>query len=126
MFQIDLKSRKSIYEQIVDGLKEMIISGELHADDRIMSVRELAEKLTVNPNTIQKAYRELESEGWIYTVLGRGNFVLPREKEKDMSKIKSTYVEIEGLLKQLRFQGETTDDILNEIKKITMEEGEKK
>lgn len=118
MFQIDLKSRKSIYEQIVDGLKAMIISEELSEDEKIMSVRDLAEKLTVNPNTIQKAYRELENEGWIYTVLGRGNFVAPREKEKNKAKIDSIYSDIEGLVKQLRFQGETTEEMLNIIERI--------
>jgi GntR family transcriptional regulator len=75
VFQLDLKSRKSIYEQIVDNVKELIITGILKAEDKIPSVRELSKTLTVNPNTIQKAYRELEYQGYLYTVPGRGAFV---------------------------------------------------
>ena len=67
MFQLDLKSRKSIYEQVVDNLKEMIISGVLKSGEKLPSVRELSRMLTVNPNTVQKAYRELERQGYVYT-----------------------------------------------------------
>ena len=62
MFQLDLKSKKSIYEQITDGCKEYIISGVLKAGDKLPSVRELSSILTVNPNTIQKAYGYLEAQ----------------------------------------------------------------
>jgi GntR family transcriptional regulator len=75
VFQLDLKSRKSIYEQVVDNIKELIITGILKTEDRIPSVRELSKTLTVNPNTIQKAYRELEYQGYLYTVSGLGTFV---------------------------------------------------
>lgn len=75
MFELDMKSRKAISDQIIDNMKELIISGVLPADSRISSVRELAGQLLVNPNTVQKAYRILESQGYIYTVKGRGTFV---------------------------------------------------
>ena len=75
MISLDLKSRKSIYEQIVDGFKELIISGDMGPGDRLPSVRELSAQLTVNPNTIQKAYAILEMKGFTYTVKGRGSFV---------------------------------------------------
>ena len=58
MFQIDLKSRKSIYEQVIDNVKELIVTGVLPAESKLPSVRELSKTLTVNPNTVQKAYRE--------------------------------------------------------------------
>ena len=64
MFKIDLKSRKAIYEQVVDNFKEMIISGVLKPDEKVPSVRDMAKELTINPNTIQKAYRELENRGY--------------------------------------------------------------
>lgn len=79
MFQLDLKSRKSIYEQVVDKMKELIVTGILPVEGKIPSVRELAGMLTVNPNTIQKAYRELEQQGYIYTASGLGSFVAPSE-----------------------------------------------
>lgn len=75
MFQLDLKSRKSIYEQVMDNLKELIMTGTLAAGDKLPSVRELSKQITVNPNTVQKAYRELERQGYIYTTSGVGTFV---------------------------------------------------
>lgn len=75
MFELDVKSRKAISDQIIDNMKELIVSGVLKPEDRIPSVRELAGQLLVNPNTVQKAYRTLESQGYIFTVKGRGAFV---------------------------------------------------
>src|SRR5665648_1206667 len=84
MFQLDLKNRKSIYEQVVDNLKELIITGVINPEDKLPSVRDLSKQLTVNPNTIQKAYRSLEMQGYIYTVTGLGTFALrPAENKID-------------------------------------------
>ena len=66
MFQLDLKSRKSIYEQVIDNLKELIMTRVLSTDEKLPSVRELSKEITVNPNTVQKAYRELERQGYVY------------------------------------------------------------
>ena len=93
MFQIDLKSRKSIYQQVVDNLKELIIKGILHADDKLPSVRELSKTLLINPNTVSKAYKELEREGYIYTTNGLGTFVADATKasanDKRLDEIKT-------------------------------------
>lgn len=75
MFQLDLKSRKSIYEQVIDNLKELIMTRVLSTDEKLPSVRELSKEITVNPNTVQKAYRELERQGYVYTTSGVGTFV---------------------------------------------------
>ena len=75
MFQLDMKSRKSIYEQVMDNLKELIMTGTLTAGEKLPSVRDLSKQITVNPNTVQKAYRELERQGYIYTTSGVGTFV---------------------------------------------------
>lgn len=64
MLQLDLKSRKSIYEQVMDQLKEQIMTGQMATGDKLPSVRELSKSITVNPNTVQKAYRELERQGY--------------------------------------------------------------
>lgn len=72
MFELDVRSRKAIYEQLVDKVKEMIVYGILKPDEQLPSVRALSTQLTVNPNTIQKAYRELEREGYIYSLKGKG------------------------------------------------------
>ena len=75
MIFIDYKSRKPIYEQIIDNIKSLIVSGVLKRDEQLPSVRQLAQELAINPNTIQKAYTELEREGIIYSLKGRGSFV---------------------------------------------------
>ena len=109
MFQIDLKNRKPIYEQIVENYKRLIISGELSENSKVPSIREMAKTLGVNPNTVQKAYRELESSSYFYTVLGQGNFIAAPPDTKE---------EIEALLKileeqihELIFRGETIENI---------------
>lgn len=75
MILIDYKSRKPIYEQIIDNIKSLIVSGVLKRDEQLPSVRQMAQELAINPNTIQKAYTELEREGIIYSLKGRGSFV---------------------------------------------------
>jgi len=75
VFRLDEKNRNAIYIQIMENIKEMIVTDVWHENDKIPSVRELSEELTLNPNTVQKAYRELEREGYIYTVSGKGSFV---------------------------------------------------
>ena len=92
MFQLDLKSRKSIYEQVIDNLKELIMTRVLSTDEKLPSVRELSKEITVNPNTVQKAYRELERQGYVYTTSGVGTFVAdiggvrPDTKELELAK----------------------------------------
>lgn len=75
MFQIDPLSRKPVYEQLIDQLERLILSGVLHAGDQLPSVRSLSIELSVNPNTIQKAYSELDTRGIIYSIPGIGCFV---------------------------------------------------
>lgn len=75
MIVIDYQDATPIYEQIVNRYKNLIAKGVLPADEKMPSVRALAMELSINPNTIQKAYAELERQGFIYSVKGRGNFV---------------------------------------------------
>ena len=88
MVHLDYRDARPIYTQIADGIREQILSSALHPGDRLPSVRELASSLTINPNTIQRAYRQLEAEGWIATVPGKGCFVcgssmaMERERER--------------------------------------------
>lgn len=118
MFQLDLKSRKSIYEQIVDNVKELIITGMLNAEDKIPSVRELSKTLTVNPNTIQKAYRELEYQGYLYTVSGLGTFVAsPAALPTDEKRISVLKQQMRENIKELLYLGCSLD----RIKKILEE-----
>ncbi len=74
MITLNYRDSKPIYEQVKDGFRKLILSGVLTTDERLPSVRELAAQLAINPNTIQRAYRELESEGFIYSIAGKGSF----------------------------------------------------
>jgi len=118
MFQIDLKSRKAIYTQIIDNFKRLIISGILQPDEKVPSIRDLAQAITVNPNTVQKAYRELESQGYIYTVLGQGSFIAsPVSPPGEIApEIKALYDCISEVVQELLFRGQTMQEILDFIR----------
>ncbi|MBO5031299.1 MAG: GntR family transcriptional regulator [Lachnospiraceae bacterium] len=75
MILIDHKDRRPIYEQVIERFQQMILCGALQPDTAMPSVRSLAMELSLNPNTIQRAYQELERTGYIYTIKGKGSFV---------------------------------------------------
>ena len=75
MVHLDYRDARPIYTQIIDGYREQILAGILEQGEKLPSVRELAAQLAINPNTIQRAYRELEMQGWIASVPGKGSFV---------------------------------------------------
>jgi len=111
MILIDYKDRRPIYEQIVEKLSELMIRGILPQDSQLPSVRSLATDLSINPNTIQRAYAELERQGYIYSVKGRGSFVAENQqilKQKRMeifSQINSLVEDAKGVgITMLEFQ----------------------
>ncbi|MCL1925292.1 MAG: GntR family transcriptional regulator [Defluviitaleaceae bacterium] len=120
MFQIDLKSRTPIYSQVIDGFKRLIIQGDLKEDEKIPSVREMAKTLAINPNTVQKAYKELETGGYFYTVLGQGSFIKKLER-RDSHKIEELYNKLKEILEEMSFLGEKKEDIYNKLKEILEE-----
>ena len=75
MLRIDFRDSRTIYEQVADGIEDMAMHGVMQPDEQLPSVRQMAMELSINPNTIQRAYSELESRGVIYSVKGRGNFI---------------------------------------------------
>lgn len=103
MIVLDYSDTRPIYEQIVEKFQTYILKGILKPDTQLMSVRNLAMELSINPNTIQKAYAELERQGFIYTIKGRGNFVrydssLLEIKKKELAgRIQSILAEAEEL-----------------------------
>ena len=91
MITVDMRDRKPIYEQLIDNIRTLAVQGYLKPDEHLPSVRQLAAELAINPNTIQKAYAELERQNVIYALPGRGNFVSPdiaavarQEKERHL------------------------------------------
>lgn len=93
MILLDYRDARPIYSQIVDGYREQILAGVLRQGDKLPSVRELATELTINPNTIQRAYRELEAEGWIASVGGKGSFVcgIPTRESREEAELLETF-----------------------------------
>lgn len=84
---LDFRDSRPLYEQIITQIQQQISSGILQEGDQLPSVREMASHLSINPNTIQRAYRELESGGWIVSVPGKGSFVC-ENKNSDGSRKK--------------------------------------
>ncbi len=113
---IDYHDNRPIYEQIVKNFKLQILKGILRADEQMPSVRSLAIELSTNPNTVQKAYTELERQGFIYTVKGRGNFVKKNSSMIDDKKRELISAIIE-LFREAEDIGISTEELLDEIKK---------
>lgn len=120
MIIIDYKDTHPIYEQIVERFKTLMLKGVMQPDEQMPSVRNLAMELSINPNTIQKAYAELERQGFIYTVKGRGSFVSGDNSLVD--KRKKEYVEqILTLVREVLEIGLTKKEIIMEIENLQMQ-----
>ena len=102
MIQLNYRDAKPIYEQIKDGFRKLIISDSLSAHEQLPSVRELAANLAINPNTIQHAYRDLESAGYIYTIGGKGTFVAERQ-EVFGTREKELWEAFDEIVEELRY-----------------------
>lgn len=114
MIVIDYKDIRPIYEQIVEKFKILILKGVLETDSKMPSVRSLAMELSINPNTIQKAYAQLEREGFIYTVKGRGNFVAKKEELLEDKK-KEILGKCRDLLKEAKEIGIEVEELISFI-----------
>lgn len=101
MIVIDSRDKRAIYEQVVDRLSDLMLIGALEPGDKLPSVRSLAVDLSINPNTIQKAYIELERKGYVYSVKGVGSFVADMDVIKENKK-SIIYKELEELVDKSR------------------------
>ncbi|WP_077368523.1 GntR family transcriptional regulator [Anaerosalibacter sp. Marseille-P3206] len=122
MLNIDATSSTPIYEQIIDEVKEGILKGIIEPGEKLPSVRELAKMLTLNPNTIQKAYQELERQKVTVTIRGRGTFVSedyqPRKDEERLMEVSELFKK--GIV-EAYYMGLTKEDICNLIEKLISE-----
>ncbi len=100
MIQLKFRDAKPIYEQVKDGIKNMVYQNVLSQDEKLPSVREMASALAINPNTISRAYKELEQEGFLYTQTGVGTFV---NKDTDITekRIQELYKELAKVVEEL-------------------------
>lgn len=110
LWNIDFRDKRPIYEQIVSGMEGEILHGIMAPDEPLPSVRNLAMELSINPNTIQKAYRQLEADGYTYSVPGRGSFVSDVEGVRNMKK-KEMIERITALIQEARKLGITDREI---------------
>lgn len=123
MIVLDYRDKRPIYEQVVEKLEHLIICGGLEANSRLPSVRSLAMELSVNPNTVQRAYAQLEQDGYIYTVLGRGNYVTARS-EWQTGKFESLTREFKELLQKAHDAGMPMEDLFTMVRQIYNENEE--
>ncbi len=112
MILIDYKDRRPIYEQVIEKLQQMILCGALEPDSPMPSVRSLAMELSLNPNTIQRAYQELERQGYIYTLKGKGSFVSDSIKAAD-HKRKEIQEELDKCVSNAVMAGITAEELRN-------------
>lgn len=114
MLHLDYRDIRPLYAQITDNVRQQISGGVLVQGDKLPSVRELAVELSINPNTIQRAYRQLEMEGWIATVPGKGCFVCgcPLGDPQEEVKLLNT---LEDTLKKLLSMGYTRQELVQKI-----------
>ena len=110
MFQLNYRDTKPIYEQVKDGILQMIYTQVLSPEEKLPSVREMASRLAINPNTISRAYKELEQEGILYTQAGIGTFV-NKEMELQDKMTESLYQQFDKVTKQLFLYSVTPEEI---------------
>ena len=121
MISLNYRDSRPIYEQIRDGLRKLIVTGAMQPDEKLPSVRSLAQQLSINPNTIQRAYNELESEGYIYSVPGKGSFASgdTGAEERRKQELLAQLRELTAELKYLGVSGEELAALVREEEPVT-------
>ena len=114
MINLNYRDNRPIYEQIKSGLIELVSAGGLKSGDKLPSVRDLATQLAINPNTIQRAYRELETEGYICSVPGKGSFVAETD-ELVKNRREALLVKFDEAAAELRGIGVTSRKLIDRL-----------
>ena len=110
MISLNYRDSRPIYEQIKDGLRKLIVTGAMAPDEKLPSVRSLATQLSINPNTIQRAYNELENEGYIYSVPGKGSFAAGNAGA-DEARRRELKDKVRELVAELRYLGVSQEEL---------------
>ena len=111
MIHLDYRDSRPIYEQVKDSLRRLMVTGVLAPGDKLPSVRSMASQLSINPNTIQRAYAELESEGYVVSVTGKGSFVAEGDTQNAARKAELTG-KLKPILEELRSLGMTHEELM--------------
>ena len=115
LININFRDSRPIYEQVKTALRKLIVSGAMSPDEKLPSVRELAAQLVINPNTIQRAYRELEAEGYIISIPGKGSYANIRS-QVDEGRKKELLASLDEIVTELLFLGVTVDELDGRIR----------
>ncbi len=118
MISLNHRDGRPIYEQVRDGLRQLVVSGAIEPDEKFPSVRALATSLAINPNTIQRAYEALEQEGYLYTVSGKGSFAAPVDEISALRRDK-LLTQLDEAVAELLFLGVTPQELKDRIKEET-------
>lgn len=118
MFVVDVMSRVPVYEQIIKQVEEQVLTGILKEGDKLPSVRSLSVKLSNNPNTIQKAYTELDRRQLIITVPGKGSFISEKAIEVVGANSREKMTELNKIIRELALAGVTKEEIINNIEEV--------
>ena len=116
MIDIDYQSRTPIYVQIVNEIEKCIVHGKLKPDDQMPSIRELANELGINPNTVKKSYTELENKNMIRSVSTKGTFITSKIEEIVQTKVEASIQIIKKEVEELKMLGLSIEDIQERIK----------
>ena len=111
MISLNYRDSRPIYEQIKDGLRKLIVTGAIGTDEKLPSVRSLATQLSINPNTIQRAYNELEGEGYIYSVPGKGSFA-SRKRDAGAARREELLSRLREIIAELRYLNVSDSEII--------------
>ena len=114
MIQLNYRDTRPFYQQIKDNVRQLVVSGALKKDEKLPSVRDMAASLAINPNTIQRAYVELERQGYIYTVKGKGSFVADNTVMKEKRK-KEVLLQVSDMIDEAIRVGIPGDEIKNMV-----------
>ena len=117
MIELNYRDPRPIYEQIKDRFRRLMITGALAPGDRLPSIRELSTALAINPNTIQRAYRELETEGYIYSISGKGSFAAEM-KDVNSARVDDLLKNFDELVGELRFLGTSDKELTARIETL--------
>lgn len=123
MISINFRDSRPIYEQVKDSLRRLIVSGALPPDEKLPSVRELASQLVINPNTIQRAYRELEREGYIVSVPGKGSFA-SGQHGANSERVRELLAQFDDAAEELMYLGVTAAELRARLSEKEAEEDE--
>ena len=117
MILLDQTDRRPIYEQITEKLAELMVRGILEENSPLPSVRNLAAELSINPNTVQRAYIELEREGYIYSVKGKGSFVASLDgiRHKRLSELTES---LKSGIRRAKAAGVTEEELIQTVRDI--------